>query len=155
MNLDFTPTFTPALLLKDFHLGGEAARAMDVPMPISTATQDTQAPGALLERYGRMLLIRHFENEINRLFLRGEVHGTTHLSAGQEAVPVGVCMALERGDYAAGTYRGHGHALAKGTDAEGMVAEMLGRATGTFSGSSFRDEARASSSRSAMKSVSS
>jgi 3-hydroxyisobutyrate dehydrogenase len=40
VNLDFTPTFTPALLLKDFQLGGEAARAMDVPMPISAATQE-------------------------------------------------------------------------------------------------------------------
>ena len=66
-----------------------------------------------------MLLIREFEEEIHRLFLKGEVHGTTHLSAGQEAVPVGVCMALEPDDYVAGTYRGHGHALAKGTDARG------------------------------------
>src|SRR5215213_11662354 len=67
-----------------------------------------------LDRYGRMRLIRRFEEEIQRLFLKGEVHGTTHLSAGQEAVPVGVCSALEPDDYVAGTYRGHGHALAKG-----------------------------------------
>ncbi len=87
-----------------------------------------------LERYGRMRLIRRFEQEIHRLFLKGEVHGTTHLSAGQEAVPVGVCSALEPGDYAAGTYRGHGHALAKGTDPEALAAEMLGRATGVCGG---------------------
>jgi TPP-dependent pyruvate/acetoin dehydrogenase alpha subunit len=87
-----------------------------------------------LDRYGRMRLIRRFEQEIHRLFLKGEVHGTTHLSAGQEAVPVGVCSALEPDDYVAGTYRGHGHALAKGTDPEALAAEMLGRATGVCGG---------------------
>ena len=87
-----------------------------------------------LDAYGRMLLIRQFENEMQRLFLKGEVHGTTHLAAGQEAVPVGVCLALEPGDYVAGTYRGHGHALAKGTDPAGLAAEMLGRAGGVCGG---------------------
>lgn len=96
----------------------------------------SEAIHAYLESYGRMLLIRMFEEEMHRLFLKGEVHGTTHLAAGQEAIPVGVCQALEPDDYAAGTYRGHGHALAKGTDPEGMVAEMLGRATGTCGGRS-------------------
>jgi TPP-dependent pyruvate/acetoin dehydrogenase alpha subunit len=89
-----------------------------------------------LKSYGRMLLIRLFEQEMHRLFLKGEVHGTTHLAAGQEAIPVGVCQALRPDDYVAGTYRGHGHALAKGTEPEGMVAEMLGRATGTCGGRS-------------------
>jgi TPP-dependent pyruvate/acetoin dehydrogenase alpha subunit len=87
-----------------------------------------------LDAYGRMLLIRHFENEMQRLFLKGEVHGTTHLAAGQEAVPVGVCLALEPDDYVAGTYRGHGHALAKGTDPAALAAEMLGRAGGVCGG---------------------
>src|ERR687893_1621311 len=81
-----------------------------------------------------MRLIRRFEQEIQRLFLKGEVHGTTHLSAGQEAVPVGACQALEPDDYVAGTYRGHGHALAKGTDPEALAAEMLGRVTGVCGG---------------------
>lgn len=95
---------------------------------------DTEAPAAYLERYGVMLLIRRFETEMQRLFLKGEVHGTTHLCAGQEAVPVGVCSALEPDDYLAGTYRGHGHALAKGTDPDALLAEMLGRATGVCGG---------------------
>jgi TPP-dependent pyruvate/acetoin dehydrogenase alpha subunit len=94
----------------------------------------TEAPAAYLERYGQMLLIRLFETEMQRLFLKGEVHGTTHLCAGQEAVPVGVCSALEPDDYLAGTYRGHGHALAKGTDPDALLAEMLGRATGVCGG---------------------
>jgi acetoin:2,6-dichlorophenolindophenol oxidoreductase subunit alpha len=92
------------------------------------------ATGAYLEAYGRMLLIRQFEAAMHRLFLRGEVHGTTHLYAGQEAVAVGVCMTLDDGDWVAGTYRGHGHALAKGTEPEPLIAEMLGRATGVCGG---------------------
>jgi acetoin:2,6-dichlorophenolindophenol oxidoreductase subunit alpha len=98
------------------------------------AAVSTEAPAAYLERYGRMLLIRLFETEMQNLFLKGEVHGTTHLCAGQEAVPVGVCSALEPGDWLAGTYRGHGHALAKGTDPDALIAEMLGRATGVCGG---------------------
>ena len=93
-----------------------------------------EAPSAYLEPYGRMRLIRLFEREIHRLFLEGHVHGTTHLSSGQEAVPVGVCWALRPDDWIAGTYRGHGHALAKGTDPEALAAEMLGRATGVCGG---------------------
>ncbi len=92
------------------------------------------ATGVYLEAYARMLLIRQFETAMHRLFLKGEVHGTTHLYAGQEAVAVGVCMALEPEDYATGTYRGHGHALAKGTEPEPLIAEMLGRATGVCGG---------------------
>ncbi len=97
-------------------------------------TEDARAERTLLERYGRMLLIRLFEEQIHRLFLRGEVHGTTHLYAGQEAVAVGVCAALTEGDWIAGTYRGHGHCLAAGTNPEALAAEMLGRATGVCGG---------------------
>jgi len=96
--------------------------------------QPGESPAEYLDRYGRMRLIRRFEEDIQRLFLKGEVHGTTHLSAGQEAVPVGICSALEPDDYVAGTYRGHGHALAKGTDPEALAAEMLGRVTGVCGG---------------------
>jgi TPP-dependent pyruvate/acetoin dehydrogenase alpha subunit len=103
----------------------------------STATASAPRlddPERFVAAFERMVLIREFESEIHRLFLKGEVHGTTHLSAGQEAVPVGVCVALEPSDYVAGTYRGHGHALAKGTDPEPLAAEMLGRATGVCGG---------------------
>jgi TPP-dependent pyruvate/acetoin dehydrogenase alpha subunit len=96
--------------------------------------QDTEAATLYLEAYSRMLLIRLFEQAMHRLFLAGEVHGTTHLSAGQEAVAVGVCLALSPEDYVAGTYRGHGHALAKGTPPAPLLAEMLGRATGVCGG---------------------
>lgn len=88
----------------------------------------------LLDAYRRMCEIRLFEEGMQSLFLKGEIHGTTHLSAGQEAVPVGVCAALEPDDYAAGTYRGHGHALAKGTGLRELAAEMLGRSSGVCGG---------------------
>jgi acetoin:2,6-dichlorophenolindophenol oxidoreductase subunit alpha len=101
---------------------------------IGTGTAEAEAPAAYLGRYAQMLLIRLFEGEMHRLFLQGHVHGTTHLSSGQEAVPVGICSALDPHDYVAGTYRGHGHALAKGTDPEPLAAEMLGRATGVCGG---------------------
>src|SRR5919109_119178 len=114
---------------------GSAASAPRRP-PMHELTLAPEAVRPYLESYGRMLLIRLFEQEMQRLFLKGEVHGTTHLAAGQVAIPVGVCQALQPDDYVAGTYRGHGHALAKGTDAEGMAAEMLGRATGTCGGRS-------------------
>ena len=97
-------------------------------------TASAEPAAGWLGAYGRMVLIRLFEDEIQRLFLKGEVHGTTHLYAGQEAVAVGVCLALEADDYVAGTYRGHGHALAKGTDPEALMAEMLGRASGVCGG---------------------
>ena len=88
----------------------------------------------LLEMHRRMWDIRMFEEAMHRLFLKGEVHGTTHLSAGQEAVPVGVCSALEPSDLAAGTYRGHGHAIAMGTPLGPLAAEMLGRSGGVCGG---------------------
>jgi acetoin:2,6-dichlorophenolindophenol oxidoreductase subunit alpha len=96
--------------------------------------QQTRTRTSYVDAYGRMLLIRSFETSIHRLFLAGEVHGTTHLYAGQEAIAVGVCLALEPDDYATGTYRGHGHALAKGTEPGPLIAEMLGRATGVCGG---------------------
>jgi acetoin:2,6-dichlorophenolindophenol oxidoreductase subunit alpha len=103
-------------------------------MASSQSAQQVGAAQAYLDAYARMRLIREFEVAMHRLFLRGEVHGTTHLYAGQEAVAVGVCMALDAEDYVTGTYRGHGHALAKGTDPEPLLAEMLGRATGVCGG---------------------
>ena len=100
---------------------------------VQTAAQ-TESATRFLDAYARMLLIRLFETSMHRLFLAGEVHGTTHLYAGQEAVAVGTCLALEPDDYVAGTYRGHGHALAKGTPPAPLIAEMLGRASGVCGG---------------------
>jgi TPP-dependent pyruvate/acetoin dehydrogenase alpha subunit len=87
-----------------------------------------------LALYRRMRLIRRFEDTVQSLFQRGEVHGTTHLYSGQEAVAVGVCSVLEPQDRVAGTYRGHGHALALGVEPQGLLDELLGRETGVCGG---------------------
>jgi TPP-dependent pyruvate/acetoin dehydrogenase alpha subunit len=89
---------------------------------------------AALDLYRRMRLIRRFEDTIQSLFQRGEVHGTTHLYSGQEAVAVGVASALGPEDRVAGTYRGHGHALALGVEPQALLDELLGRATGVCGG---------------------
>jgi TPP-dependent pyruvate/acetoin dehydrogenase alpha subunit len=81
-----------------------------------------------------MFLIRRFEDTVQSLFQRGEVHGTTHLYSGQEAVAVGVSSVLGAGDRVAGTYRGHGHALALGVDPQALLDEMLGRESGVCGG---------------------
>jgi acetoin:2,6-dichlorophenolindophenol oxidoreductase subunit alpha len=86
------------------------------------------------ELYRRMLLIRGFEDCVQRLFLRGEIYGTTHLYSGQEAVAVGFASVLSGTDRIACTYRGHGHLLAMGTEPEPLLAELLGRATGVNGG---------------------
>jgi acetoin:2,6-dichlorophenolindophenol oxidoreductase subunit alpha len=87
-----------------------------------------------LDLYRRMLTIRRFEDLVQTLFLRGEVYGTTHLYSGQEAVAVGFASAMEPDDRVACTYRGHGHLLARGTEPEALLAELLGRETGVNGG---------------------
>jgi len=87
-----------------------------------------------LDLYRRMRLIRRFEDLVHSLFLKSLVHGTTHLYSGEEAGAVGVASALRDGDRVAGTYRGHGHALALGCDPQGLLDELLGRRTGTCGG---------------------
>ena len=100
--------------------------------PIATA--DPAETSLYLDLYRRMQLIRGFEDTVQSLFLKGFVHGTTHLCSGQEAVEVGVASVLGDGDRAAGTYRGHGHALALGLAPQKLLDELLGRATGVCGG---------------------
>ncbi len=88
----------------------------------------------LLDLHRRMVALRAFEDAVQRQFLRGEIHGTVHLYTGQEAVSVGVCCSLQPGDRVAATYRGHGAALAMGTDPRGLAAELMGRTSGVCGG---------------------
>ena len=83
-----------------------------------------------LELYKMMFLIRLFEEALEEMFSRGLLHGTMHLSIGQEATATGACLALEREDLITSTHRGHGHCLAKGADPYKMFAELLGREDG-------------------------
>jgi TPP-dependent pyruvate/acetoin dehydrogenase alpha subunit len=103
---------------------------------MDTIAEARQPAASLSSAYASMLRIRGFEDEIQRQFLKDNVHGTTHLCNGQEAVSVGVARALGPDDVFAATYRGHGHALANGVSLEGLAAELMGRATGTCGGRS-------------------
>lgn len=78
----------------------------------------------------RMLLIRAFEEKAESLYAMGRIHGTMHLSIGQEASAVGACLALREADYILSTHRGHGHSIAKGADPKLMMAEFLGKEAG-------------------------
>jgi TPP-dependent pyruvate/acetoin dehydrogenase alpha subunit len=88
----------------------------------------------LLSLYRRMLLIRHFEDRVKALFLEGIMPGTIHQCQGQEATAVGVCAALKRSDFITSTFRGHGHALAKGLTVQEMLDELFGASTGCCQG---------------------
>jgi 2-oxoisovalerate dehydrogenase E1 component len=109
-----------------------------MPAPVTPASATTSAgtrtESARLDRYRLMQRIRSFENAAATLYADGEIPGFVHLSVGQEAVAVGVCSALTDRDVITSTHRGHGHVLAKGVDMSGMMAELMGRATGTCGG---------------------
>jgi TPP-dependent pyruvate/acetoin dehydrogenase alpha subunit len=86
------------------------------------------------EAYRRMLRIRRFEQEGTRLYLQGEIFGAYHASIGQEAAIVGACLALRDQDYITGTHRSHGHPIGKGARLDGLMAELMGKATGICKG---------------------
>jgi pyruvate dehydrogenase E1 component alpha subunit len=81
-----------------------------------------------------MLEIRLFEDKVQELFMQGKIEGSTHLCQGQEAVCVGAVGALEERDYLTITYRGHGHALARGMAAEAAFGELMGLTSGCCNG---------------------
>lgn len=94
---------------------------------------------ALLDSFGReraldclrqMMLIRIFEETSEQLYLQGMIHGTMHLSVGQEASAVGSIAALRPADYILSTHRGHGHCIAKGAQVSLMMAEFMGKDAG-------------------------
>jgi pyruvate dehydrogenase E1 component alpha subunit len=84
----------------------------------------------LLRAYHDMLLIRRFEEKAGQLYGMGLIGGFCHLYIGQEAVVVGLQAALKPGDQVITSYRDHGHMLATGMEARGVMAELTGRSTG-------------------------
>jgi pyruvate dehydrogenase E1 component alpha subunit len=78
--------------------------------------------------------IRLFEDKVQELFMQGKIQGTTHLCQGQEAVSAGAVGALAERDYLTITYRGHGHALARGVAMEAAFGELMGLSSGCCSG---------------------
>lgn len=82
----------------------------------------------------RMLVIRHFEETLVRLYGEGRFHGHYHLYIGQEATGVPAISCLEKGDYLFTTHRNHGHMLARGADPARLMAEILGKRDGYSKG---------------------
>ncbi len=85
---------------------------------------------ALKEALRRMHLVRRFEETAEESYMRGQIHGTMHLSIGQEASAIGATMALRSSDYITSTHRGHGHCIGKGADPKRMLAEFFGKEEG-------------------------
>lgn len=86
------------------------------------------------EWYRRMRRIRRIEERMMELKNAGEVPGSIHLCNGQEAIPVAFCSVLDERDQVSATYRGHGWALARGTDPAALYGEVMGKAGGTNGG---------------------
>ncbi|MFG1188489.1 pyruvate dehydrogenase (acetyl-transferring) E1 component subunit alpha [Xanthobacter flavus] len=87
-----------------------------------------------LEAYREMLLIRRFEEKAGQMYGMGLIGGFCHLYIGQEAVVVGMQMAMKPGDQVITGYRDHGHMLSTGMDAKGVMAELTGRRGGLSKG---------------------
>ncbi len=86
------------------------------------------------ELLSQMALIRRFEEEAGRQYQRAKAGGFLHLAIGEEATIVGTTSVMRPDDYLIGTYRTHGHAIARGTDPKRVMAELFGRVDGTSGG---------------------
>jgi TPP-dependent pyruvate/acetoin dehydrogenase alpha subunit len=89
----------------------------------------------LFDMLRKIVEIRRFEERVERLFLQeGALIGPSHLYLGEEAVAAGAIRALNDDDLIITTYRGHGHAIAKGVPMKPLMAELFGKSTGTCKG---------------------
>jgi pyruvate dehydrogenase E1 component alpha subunit len=86
------------------------------------------------ELLAKMALIRRFEEEAGRQYQRARAGGFLHLAIGEEATIVGTASVMRAEDYLIGTYRTHGHAIARGTEPKRVMAELFGRVDGTSGG---------------------
>ena len=100
----------------------------------TASTRPLPDPETALELLETMALIRRFEEEAGRQYQRGKAGGFLHLAIGEEATIVGTTSAMAGADYLIGTYRTHGHAIARGTDPKYVMAELFGRVDGTSGG---------------------
>lgn len=83
-----------------------------------------------MELAKKMMTIRMFEQELHRQHDAKNIRGTVHICVGQEAVAVGCCESLRKGDVVTSTHRGHGHFIARGGSLDSIMAELFGRRTG-------------------------
>ncbi|HKG39651.1 MAG TPA: pyruvate dehydrogenase (acetyl-transferring) E1 component subunit alpha [Conexibacter sp.] len=91
-------------------------------------------PGAAREWLATMLLIRRFEERAGELYAKAKIGGFLHLAIGEEATIVGAARALRDSDYLISTYRSHGHAIARGTSPDKVMAELFGKEGGCSRG---------------------
>lgn len=98
------------------------------------ALQNRPEPEMLLGLFEKMVLLRKFELAAQVSCRNGETPGFLHLYLGQEAVATGICAHLDERDWVTSTHRGHGHALAKGSDPGAVMAELFGKASGICGG---------------------
>lgn len=82
----------------------------------------------------KMMLIRRFEERAGEMYAKAKIGGFLHLCIGEEATIVGATQALRDTDYLLSTYREHGQALARGTPAGVVMAELFGRVDGCSKG---------------------
>jgi pyruvate dehydrogenase E1 component alpha subunit len=95
---------------------------------------DLPDAAACYELLARMSLIRRFEEEAGRQYQRAKAGGFLHLAIGEEATIVGTTSVMREEDFLIGTYRTHGHAIARGTEPKRVMAELFGRVDGTSGG---------------------
>jgi pyruvate dehydrogenase E1 component alpha subunit len=118
------------------------ATAAEPPQATSAAADDGKAreapklpePEVALAIFDKMLLIRHFEERAQEMYMKAKVGGFLHLCIGEEATVVGTTSAMQEQDYLISTYREHGQAIARGTDPKVVMAELFGRVDGTSGG---------------------
>jgi pyruvate dehydrogenase E1 component alpha subunit len=106
------------------------AKPTETAAPPAQTAHKPMEKDALEKAWRLMLLIRRFEEKAGQLYGMGLIGGFCHLYIGQEAVVVGVQMALSDGDEIITSYRDHGHMLATGMAPRGVMAELTGRAAG-------------------------
>ena len=107
------------------HVAGDGAQTAERPLP------DPDTCRELLET---MALIRRFEEEAGRQYQQAKAGGFLHLAIGEEATIVGTTSVMRPDDYLIGTYRTHGHAIARGTEPRRVMAELFGREDGCSRG---------------------
>src|SRR5213595_4021136 len=81
-----------------------------------------------------MMLIRRFEERAGEMYAKAKIGGFLHLAIGEEATIIGAARAMRDADYLVSTYRSHGHALARGTSPNAVMAELFGRVDGCSRG---------------------
>ena len=103
-------------------------------MSDSVADHPLPEPDVAREWLQTMLMIRRFEERAGEQYARAKIGGFLHLAIGEEATIVGAVRALRATDYLIGTYRTHGHTLARGSEPNRVMAELFGRSDGLCHG---------------------